>query len=325
MSSRRLYLDLPLASKYLSERPSLERPSSRTDKLVERSFSSDVPQEGNTPKQVTSSAFKTLSSVGKLKDIMQKTSEKLKSISNRPSHTPRLTSLSNNQSKNESYRISQFENQEKSSELTKLRREIRILEMEKKELENTNKKLQDSLSTCKESSTMSDDSINNLQRYEKFIISAIKDDPIAFNTFKDIFGSEESFLMKINSDNLSPLAFGLMQFVLEILGRPARYSAEACLQNISRQSNMSPCSPIGIKSSEETYSQIYNETQNITNSINEHRKKIQKIYQNVKQTVEISRNYSSSPTLSRPHSSASTSNYNYEKPESYLTLFQKDN
>lgn len=172
---------------------------------------------------------------------------------------------------------------------------------------------------------MSEDSSSGLQRYGKFIISAVKDDPIAYGAFKDIFGSEESFLMKTNSDNLSSLTFGLMQFLLEVLGRPARYSAEACLQSIGRQSNMSPCSSIGTRSPEETYTRIYNETQNITDSINAHREKIQKIYQNVKQTVEISRNYSSSPSLSRPHSSSSASHYDYEKPMTYLPLFQKDN
>lgn len=131
MSGRRLNLCLPNSLRYSSEKPSSERPSSRTDKLVDASFSSDIPQEGNEPKLIASSSYKTLTSVGKLKDLMQKTSEKLKSISRRTSQTPGIPLLPNNLNKNDSYRTSQLDNPDKSSELLKLRREIRILEMEK--------------------------------------------------------------------------------------------------------------------------------------------------------------------------------------------------
>ena len=99
---------------HFSDRPNSERPSSRTDKLVEASFSSDNP-ESLTPKLGSSSSTKTLSSVSKLKDLLQKTSDKLKGI----------------QSKSDPIKFSTPEQTEKSSELLKLRREVRILEMEK--------------------------------------------------------------------------------------------------------------------------------------------------------------------------------------------------
>ncbi|OMJ66206.1 hypothetical protein SteCoe_37038 [Stentor coeruleus] len=318
MSGRRLNLCLPNSSQYSLEKSSLERPSSRTDKLVDASFSSDIPQEGNEPKLIASSSYKTLKSVGKLKDLMQKTSEKLKSISRRTSQTPGIPLLPNNQNKNDSYRTSQLDSPDKASELLKLRREVRILEMEKKELENTNKKLQDSLYTHKESLTMSEDGNIDLQRYGKFILTAVKDDPIAFGAFKDIFGSEEGFLMKINSENLSSLSLGMMQFVLEVLGRPARYSAGG----ISNQNTISPRSPFMNKPSNDAYSRIYAETQNISESIMAHKQKIQRIADNVKETVNISRNMSATPTISRPHSSASASN-EYRGDANSLRLFLK--
>lgn len=153
---------------------------------------------------------------------------------------------------------------------------------------------------------MSEDGNIGLQRYGKFVLTAVKDDPIAFGAFKDIFGSEENFLMKINSENLSSLSLGMMQFILEVLGRPARYSAG--VSGISSQNTMSPGSPFISKSPNNAYSRLYAETQNISESIIAHKQKIQKITENVKETVNVSRNMSATPTVSRPHSSASDTN-----------------
>ena len=100
---------------HFTDRPNSERPSSRTDQLVEASFSSDNPAESLTPKLGSSASTKTISSVGRLKDLLQKTSDKLKGI----------------QSKSDPIKFSTPEQTEKSSELLKLRREVRILEMEK--------------------------------------------------------------------------------------------------------------------------------------------------------------------------------------------------
>lgn len=131
MESHRLNLKLPLSSKNLIERPHSERPATRTDNLNEGSFSCEVPREGSSPKMVSSNSYKALSSVGKLKEIMQKTSQKLKSISKKSSESFSKSSIKSNQTKNESSRISQYENPERHTELIKLRREICILEMEK--------------------------------------------------------------------------------------------------------------------------------------------------------------------------------------------------
>lgn len=112
MVSHRLNLRLPI-NLHINERPSSERPSSRTDKLVEASFSSEAPIECSTPKLSASSSTKTLTSVNKLKDLLQKTSDKLKGIQTKPE------------------RLQLTETNEKASEILRLKREVRILEMEK--------------------------------------------------------------------------------------------------------------------------------------------------------------------------------------------------
>lgn len=114
MSSPRLNLRLPKSFNF-NDRANSERPSSRTDKLVEESFSSEIPPETSTPKLTSSASSKTLTSVSKLKDLLQKTSEKLKGIQRKSAPDKQITP----------------EHSEKNSELLKLRREVRILEMEK--------------------------------------------------------------------------------------------------------------------------------------------------------------------------------------------------
>ena len=111
MAERKLNLRLPITK----ERPSSERPSSRTDKLVEDSFIYDIPNNKESSRLVTSSSYTSLSSVSKIKDILEKTSSKLKSIQN----------------KKKSATIKQNESSEKNIEIAKLKREIKILEMEK--------------------------------------------------------------------------------------------------------------------------------------------------------------------------------------------------
>ena len=84
MSGRKLNLRLPFTvERTNSERPSSERPSSRTDKLVESSFTSDNFQGSDSPRLLTSASYKSLTSVNKLKDILQKTSTKLKILQNK--------------------------------------------------------------------------------------------------------------------------------------------------------------------------------------------------------------------------------------------------
>jgi hypothetical protein len=115
MESKKINLRLPLNARVILERPNTDRAASRTSHLADSSFSSDVPQEGGSPRIVSSSSYKTLSAVGKLKDMLQKTSDKLRVISNRSS-TPKLP---------------HNDPGEKTNELGRLKREIKILEMEK--------------------------------------------------------------------------------------------------------------------------------------------------------------------------------------------------
>ena len=110
MEGRKINLRVPLAQ---SIRPKSERPSSRTNKLVD-SFSSEVPHVTVTPRVSTSSSHRDLPSVGKLKELLQKTSNKLKRL----------------QSKGDPSNNEQREHKE-LAEISKLRREVRILELEK--------------------------------------------------------------------------------------------------------------------------------------------------------------------------------------------------
>ena len=112
MASHRLNLRLPV-NLHVQQRPSSERPSSRTDKLVEASFSSEAPIDCLTPKRSGSSSTKNSSSVSVLKDLLQKTSNKLKGFQCKPE------------------KVQFNDSSEKPTEVLKLRREVKILEMEK--------------------------------------------------------------------------------------------------------------------------------------------------------------------------------------------------
>ncbi|OMJ81276.1 hypothetical protein SteCoe_18268 [Stentor coeruleus] len=318
MENHRLNLQLPLSSKKLTERLYSERPTTRTANLNEGSFSCEVPREGSSPKMTSSSSFKTLTSVGKLKEIMQKTSQKLKNISKNAPENYSKSSIKINQTKNESSRLSQYENTEKHTEITKLRREICILEMEKKELEITNKKLHEQLLNYQES--FKADNNNELQRYSKFMLSSIKDNSKVQSEFNNIFISEEAFILKMNqnTENLSFIALGLMKFVLGILEK-YNIGAITDLYNKNYQNLSQNCDKINLK--EEAYMKIYKETQHITDTISEQKKKLERIYENVKETVKITR--SVSPVFSRPQSSASSAYYEHQKEANFLPLFPK--
>ena len=110
MEDRKLNLRLPLTQNI---RTSSERPSSRTDKLVD-SFSSEAPKGLATPRLSASSSNRDLPSVGKLKELLQKTSNRLKGL----------------QSKGDLSRNDQREHKD-LDEISRLRREVRILELEK--------------------------------------------------------------------------------------------------------------------------------------------------------------------------------------------------
>lgn len=129
----------------------------------------------------------------------------------------------------------------------------------------------------------------------------------------------------MNSENLSAASLGLMQFTLEILGKPRKFSPGVVERSQGTKSqNSSPDSYLQSRSPEDVYSKIYAETSDVSQFANSHRLKIQKIYEGVKETVNFSNYSPSSPFLSRPHSSAS---YNYcdsQKEMNCLTLFPRN-
>ena len=72
MSGRRLKLNLS----HIDGKSNSNRPSSRTDQLVEASFSSDISPIIDTQPRASSS-LNTMPSISKLREILAKTSEKL--------------------------------------------------------------------------------------------------------------------------------------------------------------------------------------------------------------------------------------------------------
>lgn len=160
-----------------------------------------------------------------------------------------------------------------------------------------------------------------MQRYSKFIISAVKDNSKAQSEFNKIFVSEEAFILKSNLDteNLTFIALGLMKFILEILGK---YNLEAVknLYNKNDQNLSQNCNG-KVNLNEQAYMTIYKETQHISDKISEQKKRLEKVYENVKETVKITR--SVSPVFSRPQSSASSAYYEHQKEINLLPLFPK--
>ena len=82
MSGRRLKINLPGLEKKSDS--SIERPSSRTDQLVEASFSSDLSPLIGRPQHKSSNSLVTMPSISKLKEVLARTSEKLKGYTGKP-------------------------------------------------------------------------------------------------------------------------------------------------------------------------------------------------------------------------------------------------
>ena len=93
---------------------SQERPSSRTDQLVEASFSSDLSPITTNPQIKSSNSLTTMPSISKLKEFLARTSEKL-SV-----YTGKQESSSNYMDISDKIRV-----------ISELKQKIRCLEAEK--------------------------------------------------------------------------------------------------------------------------------------------------------------------------------------------------
>lgn len=113
MSGRRLQLNLPnieaKSPKYLSA----ERPSSRTDQLVESSFSSELSPIRDLSQPRSLNSLKSMPSIEKLREVLAKTSEKLSVYAPKPEPSASTESIL------------------KSKEIAGLKKQIRKLESEK--------------------------------------------------------------------------------------------------------------------------------------------------------------------------------------------------
>jgi hypothetical protein len=112
MAERKLNLRLPSFTSESFEKSQLGRPSSRTDQLVDSSFGLEVQKRESTPKSSTLGSCKFVPANSSLKELLKKTTDKLKGLENRE------------------YGTSPNSN-EKNNEILRLKREVRILEMEK--------------------------------------------------------------------------------------------------------------------------------------------------------------------------------------------------
>ena len=113
MSGRRIYVSSP-SSDSKRNAGQIERPSSRTDQLVEASFSSDMSPNREISPSKPSNAFSEMPSISKLKEVLAKTSEKLSVYTGK-------------------HEISSFypDISEKTREISELKQRIRVLETEK--------------------------------------------------------------------------------------------------------------------------------------------------------------------------------------------------
>ena len=112
MSGSRAKIKLPGFESRSASNASIERPSSRTDQLVEASFSSDLSPLHEMP--TNSNSLKSMPSVNKLREILAQTSEKL-----------------NNYTEKHGISNTYAEITEKNKEITELRKKLQDLETEK--------------------------------------------------------------------------------------------------------------------------------------------------------------------------------------------------
>ena len=113
MSGRRLKLNLPAYESKNSLSSNIDRPSSRTDQLVEASFSTDLSPIYQNP-AFNSDNVTSLQSVSKLREILAKTSEKLNVYTKKPENSSNYVEII-----------------QKDKEISDLKRKIRKLELEK--------------------------------------------------------------------------------------------------------------------------------------------------------------------------------------------------
>ena len=113
MSGRRLQISLT-SKNGRKTNLSQERPSSRTDQIVEASFSSDLSPITTNPQIKSANSLTTMPSISKLKEVLARTSEKL-SV-----YTGKQEASSNN-----------MDISDKVREISELKQKIRRLEAEK--------------------------------------------------------------------------------------------------------------------------------------------------------------------------------------------------
>ena len=158
----------------------------------------------------------------------------------------------------------------------------------------------------------------SLIRYSKYLISKISEKSSWTNTFRDIFESEEKFFTKLKNDKLDSALLGLLQFILEILGKTTQLSS--CSTTISQCSGYASPTNFGKYPSafsngtaNDEFSKIFSEAHALKERLSQQKQKIEKTYENVIDNVGIYKKISSTPSLSRPASSFSSRIYSSDE------------
>ena len=159
-----------------------------------------------------------------------------------------------------------------------------------------------------------------LIRYSKFFLSAVKGNKESLAAFQEVFNDEDQFLAKVQMENLTGLAVGLLQFSLESItkspqgsGKDGKVSmrVDEMVQQISVKYS-------GKEVNDEALKRIFIQSQNLSQNIINQRARIEQAYVNVKDTISSGR-LSATPTGSRPQSSASNSRRAAETPKHSFT------
>ncbi|OMJ66800.1 hypothetical protein SteCoe_36232 [Stentor coeruleus] len=280
MSSHKVNLRLPSPGILIIENPSISRPKSAQPD-PESSLQSDNTLFPLSTQSSYDSQRKSLPSSEKLKNFLQITSEKLKSISNTP-ESPNILGTSCNH----------------KTEIAKLRMEISKLEAERNELLQANKEMSKTLKKINDVPQIDVD-LNRVLKYAHFLTLRVKKNCLWNKSFNDIFDSEEMLIQDIKSDNLKKTCLDLLQFILENLSEEREStSCRSSNPNSSLKDTSLPDIVVSNSSNGLTNDDILkicSKSGSLAQNISMHKQKIQQIYETLKDSVDMSKEILENP------------------------------
>ncbi|OMJ81077.1 hypothetical protein SteCoe_18536 [Stentor coeruleus] len=267
MSGRKLQLNLPKSDTKRPKYLSAERAVSRTDDLEESSFSEDlslikVPQPRSLNYQ------KSLPSIEKLREVLAKTSKKLSVYAK--------LSPSN-------------DSHQKSKEISALKKQIHKLECEKKELQQTNKKLMDLNNNLKEPTLDSDINSIKIFKFSSILFGKLKNNPAWNRAFTSISGSESEYFAQIHSENFKQPLLNLLQFICEVSEPVYNVSSDTSGRLLSPHKEKQNFERSFSSMGDDDYNKLIEESDNLAKTIANQKDKIAKICDRVKESMNKSK------------------------------------